>query len=202
MEDGTIIAGRRHHREPVVRAERARCCRARACWCSSRSTPRRSRSCWRAPRQIEGKPLPLDAEARASLDRAWPTATAAPRSPSPRKSGAPRARARRSTPPRLQEVVQRRAPIYDKSAGRPLQSDLGAAQVGARLRSRRRALLSRAACSTPARTRSIIARRLVRMAIEDIGLADPQALVIANAAKDAYDFLGSPEGELAHRARP
>ena len=49
----------------------------------------------------------------------------------------------------------------------------------------------------PARTRSIIARRLVRMAIEDIGLADPQALVIANAAKDAYDFLGSPEGELA-----
>ena len=42
-----------------------------------------------------------------------------------------------------------------------------------------------------------IARRVVRMASEDIGLADPQALVIANAAKDAYDFLGSPEGELA-----
>src|SRR5438045_8581660 len=35
------------------------------------------------------------------------------------------------------------------------------------------------------------------MAVEDIGLADPQALVICNAAKDAYDFLGSPEGELA-----
>jgi putative ATPase len=35
------------------------------------------------------------------------------------------------------------------------------------------------------------------MASEDIGLADPQALVVANAAKDAYDFLGSPEGELA-----
>jgi putative ATPase len=35
------------------------------------------------------------------------------------------------------------------------------------------------------------------MAVEDIGLADPQALLIANAAKDAYDFLGSPEGELA-----
>jgi putative ATPase len=42
-----------------------------------------------------------------------------------------------------------------------------------------------------------IARRLVRMASEDIGQADPQALVIAIAAKDAYDFLGSPEGELA-----
>jgi putative ATPase len=42
-----------------------------------------------------------------------------------------------------------------------------------------------------------IARRVVRMAVEDIGLADPQALMLANAAKDAYDFLGSPEGELA-----
>src|SRR4029079_9806509 len=42
-----------------------------------------------------------------------------------------------------------------------------------------------------------LARRIVRMAIEDIGLADPQALVIANAAKDAYDFLGRPAGERA-----
>ena len=42
-----------------------------------------------------------------------------------------------------------------------------------------------------------LGRRLVRMAVEDIGLADPQALVICNAAKDAYDYLGSPEGELA-----
>jgi putative ATPase len=42
-----------------------------------------------------------------------------------------------------------------------------------------------------------LARRVVRMAVEDIGLADPQALVIANAAKDAFDFLGHPEGELA-----
>lgn len=42
-----------------------------------------------------------------------------------------------------------------------------------------------------------LARRLVRMAVEDIGLADPQALVQCTAAKDAYEFLGSPEGELA-----
>ena len=42
-----------------------------------------------------------------------------------------------------------------------------------------------------------IARRLVRFASEDIGLADPQALTIALKAKEAYDFLGSPEGELA-----
>src|SRR5436853_2892535 len=42
-----------------------------------------------------------------------------------------------------------------------------------------------------------IARRLVRMAAEDVGLADPRALSVALAAKDAYHFLGSPEGELA-----
>jgi putative ATPase len=42
-----------------------------------------------------------------------------------------------------------------------------------------------------------IARRLVRMASEDIGEADPTSLILAIAAKDAYDFLGSPEGELA-----
>jgi putative ATPase len=42
-----------------------------------------------------------------------------------------------------------------------------------------------------------ITRRLVRMASEDIGLADPDALRIALAARDAYHFLGSPEGELA-----
>jgi putative ATPase len=42
-----------------------------------------------------------------------------------------------------------------------------------------------------------LARRLVRMAVEDIGLADPNALRITLAARDAYDFLGTPEGELA-----
>jgi putative ATPase len=42
-----------------------------------------------------------------------------------------------------------------------------------------------------------VLRRLTRAAVEDVGLADPQALVQCLAAKDAYDFLGSPEGELA-----
>ncbi|NEX93253.1 replication-associated recombination protein A [Caulobacter sp. 17J65-9] len=42
-----------------------------------------------------------------------------------------------------------------------------------------------------------VARRVVRMAVEDIGEADPLSILIANAAKDTYDFLGSPEGELA-----
>ncbi|MEM8551811.1 MAG: replication-associated recombination protein A, partial [Pseudomonadota bacterium] len=42
-----------------------------------------------------------------------------------------------------------------------------------------------------------LARHLVRMASEDIGAADPTALPLAIAARDSYDFLGSPEGELA-----
>ncbi|MBA3723059.1 MAG: replication-associated recombination protein A [Parachlamydiaceae bacterium] len=42
-----------------------------------------------------------------------------------------------------------------------------------------------------------LARRLIRMAVEDVGLADPNALQLAIAAKDAYEMLGSPEGELA-----
>ncbi|WP_374571006.1 replication-associated recombination protein A [Phenylobacterium sp.] len=42
-----------------------------------------------------------------------------------------------------------------------------------------------------------VVRRLIRAASEDIGEADPMSLVLANAAKDTYDFLGSPEGELA-----
>ena len=42
-----------------------------------------------------------------------------------------------------------------------------------------------------------LARRLVRMAVEDVGLADPNALRLAVAARDAFHFLGSPEGDLA-----
>ncbi len=42
-----------------------------------------------------------------------------------------------------------------------------------------------------------VARRLIRFATEDVGLADPNALLMANQAKEAYHFLGSPEGELA-----
>jgi replication-associated recombination protein RarA len=45
--------------------------------------------------------------------------------------------------------------------------------------------------------RLYIARRLVRFASEDVGNADPGALTLTLAAKEAYDFLGDPEGELA-----
>jgi len=87
--------------------------------------------------------------------------------------------------------------MYDKSGDRALQPDL---RAGTR------------ACATPTRTpRSTglarmfaagedalyLARRVVRMAVEDIGLAAPEALNLCLSAKQAMEFLGSPEGDLA-----
>ena len=96
----------------------------------------------------------------------------------------------------LLQVVQRRAPIYDKSQDGHynLISALHKAVRGSDPDAARYYL----ARMLDAGERPLyIGRRLVRMATEDIGLADPQALVIAIAAKDAFDYLGSPEGELA-----
>ncbi|MGZ9103821.1 MAG: replication-associated recombination protein A, partial [Rhodoplanes sp.] len=96
----------------------------------------------------------------------------------------------------LVRLVQRRAPIYDK--GREGHYNLiSALHKSVRGSDPDAALYWFARMLEGGEDRLFLARRLVRMAIEDIGLADPQALVITNAAKDAYDFLGSPEGELA-----
>lgn len=96
----------------------------------------------------------------------------------------------------LQEIIQRRAPIYDK--GQEGHYNLiSALHKTVRGSDPDAALYYLARMLDGGEDRLFIARRLVRMAVEDIGLADPQALVIANAAKDAFDFLGSPEGELA-----
>jgi len=96
----------------------------------------------------------------------------------------------------LQDIVQRRAPVYDKSQDghynliSALHKTVRGSDPDAALHYLARMLV---AGEQPL----YIGRRLVRMAMEDIGLADPQALVVALAAKDAYDYLGSPEGELA-----
>jgi putative ATPase len=96
----------------------------------------------------------------------------------------------------LQEVVQRRAPIYDKTQDGHYNL-ISALHKTVRGSDPDAALYYLARMLDAGEDPLFVARRLVRMAIEDIGLADPQALVICNAAKDAYDFLGSPEGELA-----
>ena len=97
---------------------------------------------------------------------------------------------------RLVEVVQRRAPIYDK-AQEGHYNLISALHKSVRGSDPDAALYYLARMLDAGEDPLFLARRVVRMASEDIGLADPQALVVANAAKDAYDFLGSPEGELA-----
>ena len=96
----------------------------------------------------------------------------------------------------LAEIVQRRAPVYDK-AQEGHYNLISALHKSVRGSDPDASLYYLARMFDAGEAPLFIARRVVRMAIEDIGLADPQALVIANAAKDAYDFLGSPEGELA-----
>jgi putative ATPase len=97
---------------------------------------------------------------------------------------------------RLIEVVQRRAPIYDKAQDGHYNL-ISALHKCVRGSDPDAALYYLARMFDAGEDPLFIARRVVRMASEDIGLADPQALVVANAAKDSYDFLGSPEGELA-----
>src|SRR5205814_10222290 len=95
-----------------------------------------------------------------------------------------------------QDILQRRAPIYDKSADGHYNL-ISALHKSVRGSDPDAALYYLARMLDAGEDPLYLARRIVRMAIEDIGLADPQALVITTAAKDAYDFLGSPEGELA-----
>jgi putative ATPase len=146
--------------------------------------------------KVEKRPLPLDADARQALkDMAdgdgravinladEVLATVAP-------GTTPLDRAA------LTELVQRRAPLYDKSREGHYNL-ISALHKSVRGSDPDAALYWLARMLDGGEDRLFLARRLVRMAVEDIGLADPQALVQALAAKDTFDFLGSPEGELA-----
>lgn len=96
----------------------------------------------------------------------------------------------------LIKVVQRRAPVYDKGQDGHYNL-ISALHKSVRGSDPDAALYYLCRMLDAGEDPLFLARRLVRMASEEIAMADPQALVIANAAKDAYDFLGSPEGELA-----
>jgi putative ATPase len=96
----------------------------------------------------------------------------------------------------LVRLVQRRAPLYDKSQDGHYNL-ISALHKSVRGSDPDAALYWLARMLAGGEDPLYIARRLVRMAVEDIGLADPQALVQTIAAKDTYDFLGTPEGELA-----
>lgn len=143
--------------------------------------------------ELEG-PLPLDAEARAALvasadgdgrfllnqvETLYSAKLDAPLSPS-----------------ELGQFLQRRVAVYDKDRDGHYNL-ISALHKSLRGSDAQAALYYLARMLTAGEEPLYVLRRLVRFASEDIGLADPQALIQCLAAKDAYEFLGSPEGELA-----
>lgn len=96
----------------------------------------------------------------------------------------------------LAQLLQKRAPAYDKDREEHYNL-VSALHKAVRGSDPDAALYWLARMLSGGEDPLFIARRLVRMASEDIGMADPTALLVTNAAKDAYHFLGSPEGELA-----
>jgi putative ATPase len=194
VEDGTVTLIGATTENPSFELIAPLLSRARVLVFKSLDTPAIEKLLARAE-DIEGKKLPLDAEARASLLRM--------------ADGDGRAaltlaeeiwRAARNNEifdaAALQDVVQRRAPIYDKKQDGHYNL-ISALHKSVRGSDADAALYYLCRMLDAGEDPLYLARRIVRMAVEDIGLADPQALVIANAAKEAYDFLGSPEGELA-----
>ena len=99
-------------------------------------------------------------------------------------------------PAALVAAVQKRAPLYDKSREEHYNL-ISALHKSIRGSDPDAALYWLARMLAGGEQPLYIARRLVRASVEDVGLADPQAVVQALAAKDVYDFLGSPEGEIA-----
>jgi len=99
-------------------------------------------------------------------------------------------------PAELSELLHRRVPVYDKDREGHYNL-ISALHKSIRGSDPQAALYYLARMLVAGEEPLYVLRRLTRAAVEDIGLADPNALVQCLAAKDTYDFLGSPEGELA-----
>jgi putative ATPase len=144
--------------------------------------------------EVEGRPLPLTPEARDAMlasadgdgrfllnqvETIYSVELAEPLDPAG-----------------LSSFLQRRVAVYDKDreGHYNLISALHKAMRGSDPQA---SLYYLARMLTAGEEPLYVLRRITRFASEDIGLADPQALVQCLAAKDSYDFLGSPEGELA-----
>jgi putative ATPase len=143
---------------------------------------------------VEGRPLPLDPAARTALiamadgdgrfvlNLAEQVFTLCP--------------ARPLDPEGLAELVQRRAPLYDKSQEGHYNL-ISALHKSVRGSDPDAALYWLARMLDGGEDPRYVARRVVRMAVEDIGMADPHALTVSLNAWETYERLGSPEGELA-----
>jgi len=194
MEDGTIVLVGATTENPSFELNAALLSRARVLVFKSLDAGAIEKLLARAE-EIEGKKLPLDLDARMALER---MADGDGRASLTLAEEIWRAARKGETfdTAKLQEIVQRRAPIYDKAQDGHYNL-ISALHKSVRGSDPDAALYYLCRMLDAGEPPLYIARRVVRMAIEDVGLADPQALVIANAAKDAFDFLGSPEGELA-----
>ncbi|MDD7910645.1 replication-associated recombination protein A [Pseudovibrio exalbescens] len=194
MEDGTITLVGATTENPSFELNAALLSRAHVLVFQSLDEEALDGLLARAEEEME-KPLPLDQEARLSLIRmadgdgrsaltlaedVWRTA----------------GDGEIFDTERLTDIVQRRAPIYDKTKDGHYNL-ISALHKSVRGSDPDAALYWMGRMLDGGEDPMFIARRLIRMAVEDIGLADPNALVQANAAKDAFHMLGSPEGELA-----
>ncbi|HET7850350.1 MAG TPA: replication-associated recombination protein A, partial [Pseudolabrys sp.] len=194
MEDGTIVLVGATTENPSFELNAPLLSRARVLVFKSLDADAIEKLLTRAE-ELEHRKLPLDVEAREALKR---MADGDGRAALTLAEEIWRA-ARKDeifTPAQLTDIVQRRAPIYDKAQDGHYNL-ISALHKSVRGSDPDAALYYLARMLDAGEPPLYIARRVVRMAVEDIGLADPQALVVANAAKEAYDFLGSPEGELA-----
>ncbi|MEZ2224189.1 replication-associated recombination protein A [Rhizobium sp. RCC_161_2] len=194
MEDGTVILVGATTENPSFELNAALLSRARVLTFRSHDEESLAELLSRAEK-TEGKPLPLTEDARASLIR---MADGDGRSVLTLAEEVWRG-ARKDElfdPDALVKIVQRRAPVYDKAQDGHYNL-ISALHKSVRGSDPDAALYYLARMFDAGEDPLYLGRRLVRMAVEDIGLADPQALVICNAAKDSYDYLGSPEGELA-----
>jgi putative ATPase len=194
MEDGTVVLVGATTENPSFELNAALLSRARVLVFHPLDAAAIEKLLERAE-AIEGRALPLDVEARASLVR---MADGDGRAALTLAEEAWRAARKGEVfdAARLQDILQRRAPIYDKSQDGHYNL-ISALHKSVRGSDPDAALYYLCRMLDAGENPLYLARRIVRMAVEDIGLADPQALVIATAAKDAYDFLGSPEGDLA-----
>jgi len=194
MEDGTVVLVGATTENPSFELNAALLSRARVLVFQSLGEESIEKLLERAE-ALQGSALPLDGEARAVLKRmadgdgraSLTLAEEVWRAAKPGEVFDAKG---------LQRIVQRRAPIYDKGQDGHYNL-ISALHKSVRGSDPDAALYYLSRMFDAGEDPLYLGRRLVRMAVEDIGLADPQALVVANAAKDAYDFLGSPEGELA-----
>lgn len=144
---------------------------------------------------VTGKPLPLDGEARGALIR---MADGDGRAALTLAEDVWRAAGENEVfdAKTLQEIVQRRAPVYDKAQDGHYNL-ISALHKSVRGSDPDAALYYFCRMIDAGEDPLYVIRRVIRMAAEDIGLADPQALSVCIAAQGAYEMLGSPEGELA-----